>query len=131
MMWLRQVNGNGAIGFTTGPAEGYSLQGRLGVDNPLIPSPHGAFVNLAHKLGGEIKRIVVKDCAPGDRYLVMYCVVSVERDGRLIEVAVKASDAFAIALETQAPIIVRQQLLQDMPRYAEEGDGGLFVPDSC
>jgi bifunctional DNase/RNase len=123
-LWFREVGGRRGIGFVTGPAEGYSLQARLGAEPPPIPSVHGVLVSVANLLGGKVNRIVVKNFFT-DRYLVIQCALVLEQGSKCIEVPVKASDAFAIAIETTAPIIVRTDMLERLPQY-REGSGGLL-----
>jgi bifunctional DNase/RNase len=128
ILWLRDVKTSRCIGFTTGPAEGYSLQARLGIIAPPTPSCHGVLANVAHELGGSIARLRVNDFSNGPSYLVLHCAIFIEHAVRTLEVAIKASDMFALALETQAPIVVRDGLIDRLPRFAAGSSGGLWLP---
>jgi bifunctional DNase/RNase len=127
-LWLRDLNASRCIGFTTGPAEGYSLQSRLGVSIPPIPTCHGALVNVVQEFGASIKRLRVRDFSNGPSYLVLHCEAVIEHAGRELKVAIKASDMFALALETRAPIVLRDDLIDKLPRFGAGSSGGLWLP---
>ena len=129
-LWLREINGGRAIGFTTGPAEGYSLQARLGVDGPQVLSPHRAIVDAVQELGGSVRQIQVNDFVDSARYLVIKCALQLLHGTREVEVELKASDAFALAVESTAPLVVLEDLLRKLPVFKDDGRGGLFTRPS-
>ncbi len=128
MFWLRESCGLRALGFTSGPDAGYALQSRLEWSPPPAPTAHGTIVNVLHKLGGKLLSIIVHECELGERYFVLHCALSIDHEGRRFQIPVKASDAFAIALESTAPVLVSQRVLDKAPRYRPGMDGGLHSP---
>jgi hypothetical protein len=56
VLWFREIGGERGIGFVTGPAEGYSLQARLGVETPGVLSSHSAWLEVVQRLGGYVNR---------------------------------------------------------------------------
>jgi bifunctional DNase/RNase len=81
-----------------------------------------------HKLGGKLQSIIVHECEPGERYFVLHCALSIDHEGRRFQIPLKASDAFAVALETTSPILVSQRVLKKAPHYRPGMDGGLHNP---
>jgi bifunctional DNase/RNase len=130
MLWIRDVQSARAIGFMTGPAEGYLLQARLGISTPPIDTSQSALVRTIDILGGRIRNLVVSDYSMTPGYLVLHCALEIDKDGKRYTIEIKASDAFAIALECSAQLLVREKLLEVMPRFVDGGTGGLWTPAS-
>jgi bifunctional DNase/RNase len=72
-------------------------------------------------------RILIKDFEHGPRYLVLKCALVIEQLDKVHNVAIKASDAFALAIETKSPIVIRQELIERLPIFSPATNGGLYL----
>ncbi len=72
------------------------------------PRTHDLLANLIRTLDGEVRRVVITEL----RDYVYYAVIWMERDGELISLDARPSDALALALRTDCPIFLSEQVLR-------------------
>jgi bifunctional DNase/RNase len=108
---LRPLNDNGAgtrvmpiwIGPTEAAAIGLALEGQ-----PRIrPMTHDFLANVIDALNAEIDRVVI-DRVDGSTF---YATVSLEHNGQSIPIDARPSDSIALAIRTQAPLFVDENVL--------------------
>jgi uncharacterized protein len=72
------------------------------------PMTHDLIRNLLFGLDAGVKKVVVSDLKDD----TFYAMIWVERDGKLISVDSRPSDALAIALRLDCPIYVEETVLK-------------------
>lgn len=91
------------------------------------PLTHDLMVDILRKIGFEITRVVVKDLVEtGDGQGVFHGSIFIQSGEREVEVDSRASDAIALALRCDAPILVADTVLD---RSAIRPDGEADADD--
>lgn len=99
-----------------GPYEAEAIAIRLkGVDISR-PLTHDLLNNVIGEMGGDISHILVNDL----RDDTFYAVISVEVNGRLLEIDSRPSDAIALAVRAGARIFVDEGVLEQASITPEE-----------
>ena len=99
---LKEQNGSRSFPIVIGIVEIFAIDRRLkGIAAPR-PMTHDLMQNVISGMGGRIQRIVVNDL----RNHTFYALISIEIDGRLVEIDARPSDAIAIGVATSAPLYV-------------------------
>ncbi len=82
----------------------------LQMENIIPPRPltHDLMKSLLDSIEARISRIVVSDL----RENTYFAVIGVKLNGRSVEVDARPSDAIALALRTQAPIFVSEEVMR-------------------
>jgi uncharacterized protein len=83
------------------------------------PQTHDLLRSVINELGAKVTRIVVTDLAED----VFYARISIDLDGKHVEVDSRPSDAIALAVRAQAPIFAEDTVL-DKAGVAMDGDRG-------
>jgi uncharacterized protein len=83
------------------------------------PQTHDLLRSVINELGAKVTRIVVTDLAED----VFYARISIDLDGKHVEVDSRPSDAIALAVRAQAPIYAEDTVL-DKAGVAMDGDRG-------
>lgn len=78
-----------------------------GVETPR-PMTHDLLHSTVEQLGGAIEKILISDLQDN----TFYARIFVHRDGEIIEVDARPSDAIALALRAEAPIFVSRPVLE-------------------
>lgn len=109
------------IGADVADAIAFQLQD-VSVPRPLT---HDLITNLISELGGKVVSVVVNDLKDD----TFYAQIRIERDGQTLEIDSRPSDAIAIAVRTEVPIFVTEEVLDragvvlDEDGQAVEGAG--------
>lgn len=100
-------NGSRVLPIWIGPTEaasiGIALEGQLHVR----PMTHDFLVNVITVLGAEVESIVI-DRVEGSTF---YATVNLSRGGEQIRVDARPSDSIALAVRTQSPLYVDEDVL--------------------
>jgi uncharacterized protein len=116
---LREAEGERILPIWIGPGEAQAIR-RILSDEPFPrPLTHDLLVLIVEGLKARVSRVVIADL----RENTFYATVLVQRDGEVLSIDARPSDAIAVALRAKAPIFVNEELLQEPPRPAE-GEGG-------
>src|ERR1700693_2390706 len=105
---LKDVNGTDILPIGVGPYEAHAIALEIEKVAPARPMTHDLIRNLLFGLEAGVKKIVVTDLRE-DTY---YAVIWLEREGKLISVDSRPSDALAIALRLDCPIYVDDTVLK-------------------
>src|ERR1700729_4369216 len=105
---LKDVNGTAILPIWVGPYEAHAIA--LEIEKVPTPRPmtHDLIRNLLLGLEAGVKKVVVSDL----RDDTFYAVIWLERNGELISVDSRPSDALAIALRLDCPIYVDDSVLK-------------------
>jgi bifunctional DNase/RNase len=88
----------------------------MGIEHTWTPRPmtHDLIKNIIEGMNASVRRITVNDL----RANTFYAIISLEADGRSMEIDSRPSDAIALALRVKAPIFVAEKVL-DSAGHAE------------
>src|SRR2546429_2100093 len=105
---LKDVNGMAILPIWVGVYEANAIALEIEKIPTARPMTHDLIRNLLFGLETGVKKVVVSDLKE-DTY---YAVIWLERDGKLISVDSRPSDALAIALRLDCPIFVEETVLK-------------------
>jgi bifunctional DNase/RNase len=74
---------------------------------PPRPMTHDLLRSVLEQLGGAVQKIVISDL----RESTFFAVIHIQRNGTVVEVDARPSDAIALALRVDAPIYVLRSVL--------------------
>jgi uncharacterized protein len=80
------------------------------------PLTHDLAVNLVAELGGSMEKVTVTEL----RDSTFFAVISVEIDGRTVEIDSRPSDAIALAVRAGAEIFAADEVIQEAAVIFEE-----------
>lgn len=104
---LKEVEGERSFPIVIGIFEATSIDRRVkGMQSPR-PLTHDLIASVVDQLGGEIQDIVISDLQEH----TYFAKLRIRRDGELIEVDCRPSDAVALAVTTKVPIYVNEEVL--------------------
>ena len=106
---LKDVSGDAVLPIWVGIYEANAIA--LEIEKVATPRPmtHDLIKNLLSGLETHVHRVVVSDL----RDDTFYAVIWLERDGQVISIDSRPSDALALALRVDCPIFVEDQVLKN------------------
>lgn len=105
---LKDVNGTAILPIWVGIYEASAIASEIEKQATPRPMTHDLIRNLLFGLEAEVKKIVVSDLKDD----TFYAVIWLEREGEMISVDSRPSDALAIALRMDCPIFVDDTVLK-------------------
>ena len=112
VIYLREIDGERTFPILIGIFEAESIN--LGVKRVQSPRPrtHELLVQAIEAMGGELDSVVISEL----REHIYYAKLRVKREGELIEIDSRPSDAIAVAVtcDPQLPIYVSEDVLTDV-----------------
>jgi bifunctional DNase/RNase len=117
---LKDISGNAILPIWVGVYEANAIA--LEIEKVATPRPmtHDLIRNLLFGLEASVKKIVVSDLKED----TFYAVIWLERNGQMISVDSRPSDALAIALRLDCPIYVADSVLKTSKAVAAVGEVG-------
>ncbi|MCL4686449.1 bifunctional nuclease family protein [Myxococcota bacterium] len=109
---LEEQDGGRALPIWIGVAEARSIASEIERLHPPRPNAHDLAKRLIESLDGAIERVVVTELRDG----TYYARILVSAHGQRREVDARPSDAIALALRFDAPLLVREALFDDASR---------------
>jgi bifunctional DNase/RNase len=104
---LKEVDGERSFPIVIGIFEATSIHRRVtGIQSPR-PLTHDLINAVVDQLGGEIQDIIISDLEEH----TYYAKLRVRKEGELIEIDCRPSDAIALAVTAKVPIYVNEQVL--------------------
>ncbi len=110
MIVLQEDDGKRAFPILIGVNEAYAIDRRLRGEVPIRPLTHELIDRVIDQLDCELERIVIHEL----RDSTFYAKLVLRRNGELIEVDSRPSDAIAVGAGSDAPIFVDESILQDV-----------------
>ncbi len=110
MIVLQEADGKRAFPILIGVNEAYAIDRRLRGEIPIRPLTHDLLDRIIDQLECQLERIVIHEL----RDSTFYAKLVLRRDGDLIEVDSRPSDAIAVGAGSDAPIFVDESILQDV-----------------
>jgi uncharacterized protein len=112
VIYLKEVDGDRQFPILIGIFEATSIERR--VKNYTAPRPltHDLVVNIVEQMGGELDSVVISEL----REHTYYAKLRVRREGELLEIDSRPSDAIAVAVtcDPPLPIYVNEEVLQEV-----------------
>ena len=110
VIMLREVDGERSFPIVIGIFEATSIDRR--VKNIPAPRPltHDFVANVVDQLGGEFQDVIISEL----REHTYYAKLRIRKDGELIEVDSRPSDAIALAVTARVPIYVNEDVLNEL-----------------
>lgn len=112
VIYLREVDGDRAFPILIGLAEAMSIDRRVKHFPSPRPLTHDLLVAAVENLGGELQDVVINEL----KEHTYYALLRVRKDGELIEIDSRPSDAIAVAVtcDPALPIYVSEEVLNDV-----------------
>jgi bifunctional DNase/RNase len=106
---LKEVDGDRSFPIVIGIFEATSIDRRVkGMQSPR-PLTHDLITSVVEQLGGEIQDIVISDL----KEHTYFAQLRVRRDGELVHIDCRPSDAVALAVAAGVPIYVSEDVLSE------------------
>lgn len=112
VIYLKEVDGERQFPILIGIFEATNIDRRVKEDyRPPRPLTHDLIVNVAEALGATVESVVIKELTDQ----TYFAALQLRKDGQLIEIDSRPSDAIAVAVtfHPPLPIYVTEQVLQD------------------
>jgi len=112
VIYLKEINGQRSFPILIGIFEATSIDRRVkGIMAPR-PLTHDLIVSIVEHLGGQLQDVIVTEL----REHTYYARLRIRREGELIEVDARPSDAIAVAMtcDPPLPIYVNEDVLNDV-----------------
>ena len=110
MIVLREIDGERAFPILIGIPEAYAIDRRTKQIAVHRPMTHDLIDRLIQKMDCNLEQIVINEL----RDSTFYAKLVLRRNGELIEIDTRPSDAIAIGAGTDTPIFVDESVLQEV-----------------
>lgn len=104
---LGEVNGNRRLPIIVGGLEAQAIAIEVEKLKPARPLTHDLFKTFAETFDIEIREVIISKFQEGIFYSILVC----EKDGEIIELDSRTSDAVAIALRFNSPIYTYESIM--------------------
>jgi bifunctional DNase/RNase len=106
---LKTADGNKFLPIWIGHSEAAAILMKLQSQAPPRPMTHDLFSDMLEQLEAQVVRITVTEL----RENTFYAQITVQQDGREIEVDSRPSDAIALAIRAEAPIFAADRVIEE------------------
>jgi len=106
---LEEQNGSRILPIWIGTAEAGSIAAQINRQPSVRPNFHDLAQRVIQGLDAKVVRVVVTELRGG----TYYAQLTLRARGRDVEIDVRPSDGIAVALRTEAPILVRDSVFED------------------
>lgn len=115
---LRETDGTRILPIFVGPCEAQAIARLLKREAFPRPLTHDLFAILIEGLHAKVTRVVITELKEG----TYYASLLVTREKDVLSVDARPSDSIAVALRTEAPLYVNEELLQSPPERPAVSD---------
>lgn len=119
---LKEADRDRYLPIWIGPWEASAIAMKLQGLTPERPLTHDLFATTLEELGARIDRVVISELADE----TFHARILLERDGRIVEVDARPSDALALAVRATVRIFAAEAVLE---QAALGNDGGIVDDD--
>ncbi|MCI0400006.1 MAG: bifunctional nuclease family protein [Gammaproteobacteria bacterium] len=105
---LKELDGEGILPIWVGPYEANSIASEIEKMSPQRPMTHDLLRNVIAQMGGVVNRVIVTEL----RDNTFYAVIEIVSDGQTFLIDSRPSDAIALALRTDSPIFIREEVFE-------------------
>jgi bifunctional DNase/RNase len=108
---LRSPDRSRALGIQIGSAEAFAISSALEGNRWDRPMTHDLLAEVIAALGATLRQVVITEHREDDVYIAEIEVTN--QDGNAIRISARPSDAVALAMRLDAPILVNEALFAD------------------
>lgn len=116
---LRDATGNSILPIWVGVYEANAIALEIEKISTPRPMTHDLIKTLLMGIDARVDRIVVNELKDD----TFYAVIWIEKDGQMISIDSRPSDALAIALRTDSPIFVNENVLKNSRMSVSQDKG--------
>jgi uncharacterized protein len=109
---LREVDGERIFPIVIGLNEAAAIERRLMGQAPPRPLTHELLASVIEGLGAELEKIEITDL----RKSTFFARLHLRKDGELVEIDSRPSDAIALGVADEVPIFVSEDVLDEACR---------------
>ena len=109
VIFLKERGGDRSLPIVIGITEALAIDRRLKGKTPPRPMTHDLLASVVRAMGGTLEKIVINDL----RGHVFIATLHIRRNGELIEVDSRPSDAIALGSAMDTPIYVAEHVLEE------------------
>ena len=120
---LEEQNGPRMLPIWIGAAEASSIAAHLHHRPAPRPNFHDLAKRVIQSLEAQLVRVVVTELRSG----TYYATLELRTNGKIVEIDVRPSDAIAVAVRLDAPILVRESLFEQAGDALTADDSGQSV----
>lgn len=119
-IYLKEVEGDRQFPIVIGIFEATSIDRRVKHFPSPRPLTHDLVCNVVESLGGELDSVVISELKDH----IYFARLRIKRDGELVEVDCRPSDAIAVAVscDPHLPIFVAEDVLDELQDEQSEDD---------
>jgi bifunctional DNase/RNase len=110
IIFLKEVEGDRMFPIVIGIFEASSIDRRVKNSATQRPLTHDLLANTIELLGGELRDIYINEL----REHTYFAKLRIRRDGELVEVDSRPSDAIALAVTVDVPIYVAEDIIDEV-----------------
>ena len=107
IIYLKEVDGEREFAIQIGSGEAYAIDRRLKGIPTQRPLTHDLLASVIEHLGGTLEKIEINNLEDA----TFFAKLHIRRDGKLIEIDSRPSDAIALGVATDVPIFVAEHVL--------------------
>src|SRR5262245_18787568 len=108
MVLLKELDGEMILPIWVGPFEANSIASEIEKMAPQRPMTHDLLRNVIVHMGGEVRRVIVTELKES----TFYAVIEISRNGEVVLLDSRPSDAIALALRVDCPIFIRDEVFE-------------------
>jgi bifunctional DNase/RNase len=108
IVFLDEVNGIRIIPIWIGPFEAQAIALKMSGYTSPRPMTHDLLYRIITKLGGKVKKVVISDLIENTFFAKIY----IEKEGNLIEIDSRPSDAIALAVRCGCSIYINEEIFE-------------------
>jgi len=108
LLLLREEEGERVLPIVVDPLQALSIAAGRSGETPERPMTHDFILSLLEVLGAKVEEVHVTDLQDG----TFYALLVVERGDVRFDVDARPSDALAVAVRVDAPILVAEEVLE-------------------
>src|ERR1700678_1310504 len=105
---LKDIQSDTVLPIWVGPYEAQAIALEIEKSTPPRPMTHDLLRNFIHGLRGSFQKIVVTELITD----TFYAVIWMEQDGEVVSIDARPSDALALALRSDCPIYVSEEVIR-------------------
>lgn len=117
---LMECDGDRSFPIAIGLPEAFAIERRLRRVEIPRPQTHDLLASMIVILGGTLERIEIRSLEQG----TFFASLMIEKDGEMIEVDCRPSDAIAIGVMDRVPMFVHEDVLQEASADADDQAAG-------
>ncbi len=112
---LKEVDGERSFPIVIGLHEAAAIERRLMNQQPPRPQTHELMSNLVEALGAAIEKVVITELRHDELGRgTFFARLHLRRDGQLIDIDSRPSDAIALGVATEVPLFVEEQVFDEV-----------------